>query len=312
MYMTNNPKVSVIIPVYNREHLIQRSINSVLNQTYKNIEVIVIDDASTDETKKRVLEIKDERIKYFKSDSNQGPSSSRNRGIASSTGELIAFQDSDDEWLPRKLEKQIEKLVESSNDTAAVYCRMVFIDCKTGGKKMSFEVRNFNEYYRNGSSIQTPSMVTVLIKKTVLDELGYFDERIKVGEDTELAMRVSKKYSYVFVDEPLVMVTRNHEQLTNNAKEFIRGREIIYEKHNDFLSQKILFNVCREISTYYILKNEIGKAKYYLVKSFKHKFDFKTLILLVGIITIPFIIKYLYHKKYKGQIPVYLDTNTFD
>jgi hypothetical protein len=155
-------------------------------------------------------------------------------------------------------------------------------------------------------------MVTVLIKKTVLDELGYFDERIKVGEDTELAIRVSKKYSYGFVDEPLVLVTRNHKQLTNNAEEFIRGREIIYEKHKDFLSQKILFNVCREVSTYYLLKKEIGKARYYILNSFKHKLDFKTLILLAGITTVPFIIKYVYHKKYKGQIPAYINTNTFN
>ena len=311
--MTSYPKVSVIIPVYNREHLIQRSINSVLNQTYKNIEVIVIDDASIDNTAEKIKELDDDRIKYFKNDSNQGPSNSRNRGIALSTGELIAFQDSDDEWLPNKLEKQVKKILESSDNTAAVYCRMIFCDYKTGRKKTeNFEVYDFKEYYRDGSSVQTPSMVTVLIKKAVLDELGYFDERIKIGEDTELAMRVSKKYSYAFVDEPLVLVTRNHEQLTKNAGEFIRGREIIYEKHKDFLNRIMLFNICREISTYYILKREIGKARYYIVKSFKHKFDFKTLILLSGIITMPFLVQYLYNKKYNGRIPVYINTDTFD
>ena len=311
--MTSCPKVSVIIPVYNRENLIQRSINSVLNQTYNNIEVIVIDDASTDNTWEKIKELDDDRIKYYKNDLNKGPSNSRNRGIALSTGELIAFQDSDDEWLPQKLDKQVGKILKSPNEVAAVYCRMTFYDYKSGRKKNeNFEVYDFKKYYRNGPSVQTPAMVTVLIKKTVLDELGYFDERIKIGEDTELAMRISKKYSYTFVDEPLVLVTKNHEQLTNNTEEFIHGREIIYEKHNDFLSRVMLFNICREVSTYYILKKEIGKARYYIVKSFKHKFDFKTLILLAGIITVPFIIKYVYQKKYKGQIPVYLNNNTFD
>ena len=107
MIIPNYPLVSVIIPVFNRKHLIQRSIYSVLNQTYKNLEVLVIDDASTDKTKEKVLEIKDSRLKYFRNEKNLGPSGSRNKGIKLSSGELIAFQDSDDEWINNKLEKQI-------------------------------------------------------------------------------------------------------------------------------------------------------------------------------------------------------------
>jgi len=132
--MKNNPKVTVIIPTYNRAHLIQRSVNSVLNQSYKNLELLVIDDASTDSTEQRISEIRDERLKYIRNKVNLGPSRSRNRGIEFSTGEIIAFQDSDDEWYRDKLEKQVDMLLKSPEDVAAVYCGMEFIDIKNGVK----------------------------------------------------------------------------------------------------------------------------------------------------------------------------------
>ena len=105
--MQNEPLVSVIIPTYNRGRLILDSINSVLNQTYKNIELIVVDDCSTDNTEEILKSINDSRIKYVKLEKNSGACIARNKGIELSTGEFIAFNDSDDLWITTKLEKQL-------------------------------------------------------------------------------------------------------------------------------------------------------------------------------------------------------------
>ena len=105
--MQNKPLVSVIIPTYNRGRLILDSINSVLNQTYKNIELIVVDDCSTDNTEEILKSINDSRIKYVKLEKNSGACIARNKGIELSTGEFIAFNDSDDLWITTKLEKQL-------------------------------------------------------------------------------------------------------------------------------------------------------------------------------------------------------------
>src|SRR4030043_1337098 len=102
------PTVSVIIPTYNRAHLVGRSIRSVLNQTYQDLEVIVVDDGSKDNTAEIVRGITDPRIVFLKHEKNRGVSAARNTGLKAARGKYIAFQDSDDEWLPQKLEKQLE------------------------------------------------------------------------------------------------------------------------------------------------------------------------------------------------------------
>ena len=109
------PLVSVVIPLYNRENTIQRAVDSILNQTYTNIEVLVVDDGSTDASVKMLEKYqKDKRVKVFLQGTNKGANVARNRGIQEAEGEYIAFQDSDDVWLSDKLEKQIKRM-ESEN-----------------------------------------------------------------------------------------------------------------------------------------------------------------------------------------------------
>jgi glycosyltransferase involved in cell wall biosynthesis len=107
LIILSREKISIIIPSYNREKLIIRSINSILNQTYQNIEVILIDDGSTDNTKKVISQIKDKRFRYIKLRKNKGANVARNIGIQKAIGNYIAFQDSDDFFHSDKLEKQI-------------------------------------------------------------------------------------------------------------------------------------------------------------------------------------------------------------
>ena len=121
--MAEKPTVSVIIPTYNRAHLIDRSIQSVLNQTYQDFELIVVDDRSTDNTEDIIRQFreKDKRIKYIKHDKNKGGSAARNTRIKNSVGKYIVFQDSDDEWFPEKLEKQMKIFETASLEVGVVY-----------------------------------------------------------------------------------------------------------------------------------------------------------------------------------------------
>ena len=112
----NNIKISVIIPTFNREKLIGNSIKSVLNQTLKNFELIIVDDGSTDNTKEVVDKFQDKRIKYIKLDTNQGASNARNIGIKNAKGKYMSFQDSDDIFYPNKLEIQLNNIINKKSD----------------------------------------------------------------------------------------------------------------------------------------------------------------------------------------------------
>src|SRR4030066_2069221 len=137
------PGVSVIIPTYNRARFIERAIRSVLNQTYQNFEIIVVDDASTDDTEERVRRLlpNGRRLKYVRHDINRGAGAARDTGIKNAAGEYIALLDSDDEWLPEKLEKQLQVFKESRDEKLGlVYCGVVLIkDNQKVGERLSKE-----------------------------------------------------------------------------------------------------------------------------------------------------------------------------
>jgi len=117
----NKPAVSIIIQTYNRRQSIGRSIKSVLNQTYRDFELIIVDDGSTDNTKELVADFNDERIKYVRHEENKGEAAARNTGIKAARYDYIVYQDSDDKWLPEKLARQIELLENASPEVGVIY-----------------------------------------------------------------------------------------------------------------------------------------------------------------------------------------------
>lgn len=198
-----SPLVSVIIPTYNRAHYIAASIQSALDQTYPHLEVIVIDDGSTDNTAE-ILTRFDDRVHCIKQ-VNQGVAAARNTGLAQVQGQYIAFLDSDDLWLPDKLEKQIAAL-EARPEVGLIHSRMMEID--EHGNALNTETYTEDDlrghiYKRllRGVPIITSSVV---VRQSVIAHIGSFDH-MRMGEDSDLWVRIAKHYEIDALLEPLVL-----------------------------------------------------------------------------------------------------------
>ena len=234
------PKVSVIIPTYNRAEFLRSAIESALKQTFTDIEIIVSDDKSTDHTQELVESFKDRRIKYVLNEGNQGPSAARNTAILTSKGEYIAFLDDDDEWLPYKLQRQVEVLDRSQPNFCGVYSNRLFIDRKSGkvlSDNPGTKQLQGNLLYQ--LMIKSPIHTsTVVIRKSCLDEIGLFDETISYMEDRDLWIRLSMHWDFEYITEPLTKAyVHGVAHLSRNLEGQTSGREKLLERYDDFLKK---------------------------------------------------------------------------
>lgn len=234
------PKVSIIMPTYNRANLISRAIKSSLRQTFENFELIVVDDASTDNTSEVIKSFEDKRIKYIKFAVNTGKSGNlaRNEGIKRSSGEFIAFLDDDDEWMPKKLEYQLSAFESGPENLGVVTCDALWLNDVNGtisAPGLCRELRGnmFDELIRHGGIY----MVTMMVKKVCLDDVGLFDEKIPALGDFELAIRLSKKYNFDFIKHPLVMIhSHGNTHTTKNVGRMLESHQYILNKYIDEFS----------------------------------------------------------------------------
>lgn len=237
----NNPTVSVIIPTYNRAHLIERAIKSVLNQTYRDFELIIVDDGSTDNTAKVVKSFNDGRIKYIKQQKNKGGSAVRNIGIKAASGKYIAFLDSDDEWLSNKLNKQIDCLAKCSDLVGAVYCSHYIQDDSLGymRKASLSELKRGNIYnfLLNGWCPSSTSFFMLAVR--IFEKSGLFDESLLSFQDYDLWIRVAQHYDFDFVDEPLV-IKHQHlgSQVAKDLEPRMKGLELFFEKWGNIIKKE--------------------------------------------------------------------------
>jgi glycosyltransferase involved in cell wall biosynthesis len=210
------PLISVIIPVYNGENTIRETIESVLNQTLQDLEVIVVDDGSQDSTLEIVSSIKDPRLKVL-SYSNAGVCTNRNRGIAHAVGEYISFIDADDLWTPDKLEAQLKALQENPK-AAVAYSWTDWIDESSQwlgrGNYLSdqgdvYAKLLLNDFVANGSN--------PLIRRQALTEVGGFDESITAAEDWDLWQRLGARYHFVVVPYPQILYRISANSLSTNV-----------------------------------------------------------------------------------------------
>ena len=221
------PLVSVIIPTYNRGWILTEALDSVRAQDFKDYELIVVDDGSTDNTRE-ILDTYEKDIIVLRQ-SNKGVSAARNRGIAEAAGQLVAFLDSDDLWLPRKLSRQVDfyKLNPTAviNQTEETWIRKgVRVNPKDRHRKPSGMI-----FERSlGLCLVSPS--AVMIKKTLFDDVGVFDESLPACEDYDLWLRISCRYPVHLIDTPLIIKRGGHGDQLSKAPGLDRFRIQSLEK----------------------------------------------------------------------------------
>jgi len=225
--MDDPNRISVIIPTYNREASLEKAIKSVLDQTHKNTELIVIDDGSTDDTT-HIIDKYSQKIRYF-SKLHGGVSSARNFGLEKSTGSWVAFLDSDDYWLPEKLEKQLhymqthQYLVAQTDEKWIRYGEPV----TPMDKHRKYEGWIFKKCLP--LCIVSPS--AVMVHQKVFNDVGVFDESFPVCEDYDLWLRIALKYPIGLLPQKLVVKTGGHaDQLSRKYWGMDRYRVRALEK----------------------------------------------------------------------------------
>lgn len=217
--------VSVIIPSYNREETIVESVNSILQQTYSDLEVIVVDDGSTDGTAAAVQSIQDSRVVYHYQE-NAGACAARNTGIRLAKGEYIAFQDSDDRWHSDKLEKQLAVFEKHSPDV--VFCKLCRIEAD--GTNTILGKTNSEGFLKPGASLFAMGTQTIIGKRKVF-ETYQFDPDMPRFQDFELLYRISKNNSIYCLDEALVDYLVGDDSISRNNKRLIQASKLLLEKH---------------------------------------------------------------------------------
>ena len=268
----NKPTVSIIIPTYNRGQSIGRSIESVLSQTYQDFEVIVVDDGSTDNTRELVAGFNDERIRYVRHEENKGEAAARNTGIKAARCDYIAYQDSDDEWLPEKLARQIELLENASPEVGVIYTGF----WKTENHKRTYvpfswvsqKNGDIHKELLKGNFIGSP---VVLIKKECFNKVGLFDERLRNLVDWELWLRISKRYHFRCVDEPLAVAHYDSDNASDDLDSLIDALELVLEKNRDEfeVEKKLLAKHWINIGNLLVVKGRVKKGRRYIVNALR-------------------------------------------
>lgn len=247
--------ISVITPTYNRADFLPAAISSVLAQTYEDFELIVVDDGSSDDTRSVIKPfLEDKRVKYFYQE-NQGQSFARNYALAQSSGEFIAFLDSDDVWYPDKLEKQL-RVFSAHPDSDIVHGDETQINER--GKVVS--LKNMRRY----SGCITPqlladnsvSITTALVKRRCFDEMGGFDTSVSVADDYDLWLRFSAKYRFYY--EPGIVAS--YRVMANQISSDKRRR---FEA-NTFIIKRFLENYGSVLSR---AEQRWGLARFYCRKA---------------------------------------------
>ena len=227
--------VSVIIPTYNRKHTLKRAIQSVYIQSLLPFEIIVVDDGSNDGTKEWVKQ-KYPDIKYIYQ-KNSGVSSARNKGIKIARGDWIALLDSDDEWLPNKLSEQISK-IKSNLDVKILHSNEIWIRNGVRVNQMKKHKKFGGYIFEKCLDICRISPSSVLLKKEILNDIGTFDESLKVCEDYDLWLRITSKYPVCFLDIPLIKKYGGHSDQLSRAHDGIEFYRI--QSLQKILESKIL------------------------------------------------------------------------
>lgn len=287
------PLVSIVTITRNRGKLIGRCIRSVLNQTYKNIEYIVVDGASDDETDDVVSSFKDDRLKYIKLESNWPIAKTINYGVENSKGEFITFLDSDDEYQPTKVEKQLKKILTLPKDYGMVYCWMTYFD-----QESMKIVREHKPMIKGDVSIDVvekplvSGTPTYFFRRDAFIENGGWKDKDEIGivSDWELAARFCQTWKVDFVPESLINVYINHGVVRMSENSYytdLLERQITFEKFflNEFkhIFKKYPHKACSHwltLSKALMLLGNFSEAWPYYIKVIRFRHSLKDILLI--------------------------------
>jgi hypothetical protein len=243
------PPVSVVLPAYNRAGVIRGAIESVLRQSFTDFELIVVDDCSTDATAAEAAEVADPRVRLIRHEANRGASAARNTGIRAARAPWVAFQDSDDEWLPLKLEKQMARLAAPGAEYVAVYSGMLILGvpeaggAASGGRPVISYMPRPDLAPVEGEILPTlmrtsiVSTQTLVARRDLLLEIGGFDETMPALIDWECMLRLAPLGPVACVDEPLVLQRFSANSITRDAPRRAAARDRAVEKHRALLER---------------------------------------------------------------------------
>jgi glycosyltransferase involved in cell wall biosynthesis len=284
------PAVSVVIPTYNRADMIGRAVQSVLDQTFLDFEILVIDDASTDGTESLVRSFQDPRIVYVRLDENGGNAVARNAGVRRARGRYISFLDSDDEFLPGCLEAVTVNLGGSPPDIGFTWVgRNVVRQSASGPIQITEPARippavdddylSFLMQFRGGTSHG------LTVKRNCFEEVGYFDESLRAAVDTDFVLRLVQHYSYVEIDQPLVRYhVHDGERVSRNSREKAIAYDGLLEKHRTALEnhRHLWVQYHHKTARLFYDAGERSRARRYSLDALKrHPLHLKTWTLLL-------------------------------
>ncbi len=276
-----SPLFSVIIPTYNREQFLEIALESVLDQTYQDFELIIVNDGSIDNTSDLIQSYDDKRIKYLYQPNN-GVASARNLGLNFSKGEYIAFLDSDDRWNPQKLQITLNYIKRFPNisvfHTQEIwYRRGMFLNQKKRHKKPSGYV------FRQALALCCIGMSTAVIKREVFDTVGEFDETLPACEDYDFWLRATHEFAIKLIDEPLTIKNGGRADQLSSQWGLDRYRIKALEKmltsntlsDEEFcLTCQELFKKCRIYADGTIKRGRVEEANCYIDLIEKYRIHF--------------------------------------
>lgn len=267
-------KVRVVIPTYNRSHLLKVAVSSVLNQTFQDFEIIIVDDASTDGTQEVVAAFKEKKIKYIRHPRNMGEAETRNTGLMNSKCDYIAFLDDDDEWLPEKLALQVRKLEGSPPSTGLIYTGYFcsyYLNSKLvreWPKLSSLRGNNYQALIKQ-NFIGSPSVV--LLKRGCVEKIGLFDSAIAYGLDYDYWIRISKHFDFDCIEGALVKYRVHKYSLSSNIELRAEGARDLAKKYgNNIIANNYWRSIYLPLGIELCNKGEMRKGITAFLRSIRH------------------------------------------
>jgi glycosyltransferase involved in cell wall biosynthesis len=263
------PEVSVIIPTCRRPDKVHSTIKSVVNQTFTDLEIIVVNDDEDDKPVKDLIDtLRDKRIHYFRNQRKKGPNGARNTGFDKANGRYIAFLDDDDIWYPHKIQRQMRKFNQSSDEVGFVYSGFEIIS--------NIEPEISRKIYPqkkgkvlidiiNGNFVGSP---TPLIRKDILQQTGLYDENLESAQDWDLWIRIADKTEFEYVDEILARYVVHGDQISVNLDKKLRSMDYIIKKYDTLYrnNKKALANMYKKTAVLSLMNGKIGDCRRRIIK----------------------------------------------